>query len=142
MPNHIWSVLCSNSIIDRDTNNIILPVIEQLEVGVRTGVVVEEINVPANLQLVSLWEKKDDVGDFTATVEVIGPKNESVQQGEITFSFGEYSRFRTRIGFSGLKVTETGRYLFNVFLSGGDLEGRKKVASIPLQVIVNRENNE
>jgi len=61
---HIWSVLCRESLINKDDNVISLNgVLEQLTVGLkpdRDGKLPEKVNIPINYEIVSFWIKEVD----------------------------------------------------------------------------------
>lgn len=56
MIHHAWTVLCARSLIDRDTNNISLDVLEQLNVQIPPPLQgAGGFVLPARLEVVSLW---------------------------------------------------------------------------------------
>ena len=61
MIDHVWTILCSRAVIDRDTNNMsLLEVIEQLTLGDASPPVEGEGLAPIQLELVTLWTRRRD----------------------------------------------------------------------------------
>lgn len=59
---HIWSVLCKESVINQDDNNVsIHGVLEELSVFLaparETGKLPEKFGIPMNYEIVSMWQK-------------------------------------------------------------------------------------
>jgi hypothetical protein len=60
MIDHVWTILCSRAVIDRDTNNMsLLEVIEQLTLGDASPPVEGEGLAPIQLELVTLWTRRE-----------------------------------------------------------------------------------
>ena len=60
MINHIWTVVCTKSVIDSDTNNIsLIDTIERLRINLPIGQSsnTAPINISINFEIVSLWER-------------------------------------------------------------------------------------
>jgi hypothetical protein len=136
MIQHIWTVLCTRSSIDRQTNNISLfEVIEELRVeglGGQPGV------VPCPLELVSLWTRSDPNvptrGEARITLHTPGGQTPISQTQPVDLQ--EYRRLRSRARVPGLPVDQAGVYMFVVECRELGQEQWLRVARIPLEVQV------
>lgn len=133
MINHIWTVLCSKSITDQESNNIsLLEVLEQLTIaGPPTPGV-----VPVRFEVVTLWGRSDtdQPSRGHARLLFLTPSDTVTGEHEHDIDLSVYQRTRNRTLMTGLPVQETGRHHFRVQLRDeGETEWRD-VADIPLQV--------
>lgn len=140
MARHVWSLLCSRSVVDGQTNLLsIFDVVEEVQAAVVTpaGTPAPE-SVPINFNLVSLWERSiPEVPEENETcqVRIISPTGKELGRTEQVFSMiGPHSRSRVTIAIRGLPAKENGRYEVQVFERSG--ARWKKVAAIPLIVTV------
>jgi hypothetical protein len=135
MIDHVWTVICSRSIIDRDTNNVsIYNVIEQINVP---GEPQPDRVLDIIVEIVTLWVRSDfDVpshGDARLTfISASGQRGGSV---EFELDLSEFERLRTRRLFEGLPVAEPGRHTWLVELRNEGEEEWQEVASVPLKVV-------
>ncbi len=142
MVNHVWSVLCQKSILDRDSNNIsLIDVLEQLGIPSSTIPSAEggRMVLPLNVELVTLWERADyehpvrgrariTLHDPTGTP--IGPPN------EYDVDLTAHTRTRARTHLSGLPFVGAGRYLFSIEVQSEGETAWRSAASVPLQVTI------
>lgn len=138
---HAWSVLCSKSVIDGDSNVISLfDVFEQVDVGIEVkgkADIKQNISVPINYEIVSLWFRDDPAKEvhFTYKLELKDPEKKLLNELEQSVTIPvQKRRTRTRVKVRGLPVTEKGIYMFEVYLKKRDQKGYTKVASLPLQL--------
>jgi hypothetical protein len=141
MLTHIWSVLCRQSVIDTDTNNITIQnVLEQLDIdAVVKGSEVNlptNINIPIDYELVSLWYKKDRSSEEPVDIKlsVINPRGTEVYcMDQHAIAPKGTGRLRTRAKITGMVVTDSGDYTFRLQFKNqkGDYV---PVAEIPLEV--------
>jgi len=78
MINHIWSVLCRESIIDIDSNTIsLINVVEELIVDLKPDVKLpmgEKLNINVNYEVVSMWSRDSfDDRAIGLKIELINP---------------------------------------------------------------------
>ena len=146
MVNHIWSLLCRRSTIDSETNNLsIYDVFEQLTIDlkIKTGNAdkVTKINVPIEYEVVSLWSKSEDkVYSGEAKVEIIDPTGETGKVFEEPIEMPQtMKRLRTRLRISGFVAEKSGIYNFQVSYRVKGEDKYKKVADIPLEIIIKKE---
>jgi hypothetical protein len=152
MINHEWSVLCTNAIVDNDTNNISLfNVIEQVKLDVnlkddkewdeKTG-----DNFPVNMILVTRLRKMVDEKKLVKgnlKIDLISPDKKPLGSFEQDFELIDgVDNMRMRVGIEGLKITKSGIYYFVVNLKEESEEKYKKVYSLPLKVNLNIKKND
>jgi hypothetical protein len=138
MAEHIWSVLCSKSVIDKDTQQVSL--FEVLEaVHIQLG---EPIKGPGLIrfatEVVSLWARSEKNTGETATAkcEVITPDGESVHAAEMTLDFSEKLRFRSIFRAEGFPIHGSGVYTFKISVKDGASDEWRPAASLPIEVTV------
>ncbi|MFH0989118.1 MAG: hypothetical protein V1799_03780 [bacterium] len=136
MINHIWTVLCTNSVIDEGTKNIsLIQVVEQLTV-IGTPPIEGQVGiVPFNFDVVSLWERFpiDKPEKKRCKMRQLDPSGEVIKEQIYELDLTAHSRFRTITKIGGLPIKRGGRHLFNVSYE----ETPNKwidVASIPLMI--------
>ena len=137
MVEHVWTVLCTKSTIDSESNNIsLVEVLEQLSVGDPGGP--KEGIVPLPVELVTLWSRKNYDQPVagrgrTSFVRPSGVIPESIQEHPIDLRVSK--RLRHRQKFAGIPVREAGLHLFRVELFDEATAQWLLVASIPLEIL-------
>lgn len=137
MIDHVWTVVCRQSVIDRDSKNLSLfNVLEQIAVQgeANTG---ERRLIPMDLEVVSLWSRSDyDVSaKGVQRLTLLSPDEESLASGEQEIDLSKHRRFRNRARFRGLPMKGAGRYVFRVDqMTEGGAEWQH-VMDIPLEVM-------
>ncbi len=140
MINHVWSVLCERSIIDKDSKNIsLIEVIEQLNVQ---SDAVDKV-IPIRLFLVTLWERsgKSDPVRASARLRFLDPQGKLVDNSEWKYliDFKDYTRMRFRYAINGLKIKEMGRYCFHLALYREKEKKWNQVAVIPVNIALKED---
>ena len=136
MIDHVWTVLCTRSIIDKNTNNISL--LEVLEEVVAAGEAPTEDRVPElpiNAQLVTLWARRESSQPTRGRARVTfeSPSHKLLFQREYAIDLTTHSRTRKRALINGLPVPGSGWYHFKVEVRDeGDTW--REVARVPLEV--------
>ena len=140
MIEHIWSVACSQSIIDSDTNNVTLAnVIEQVALealGASEDLTPGQGVVPLQFEIVSLWIRADPEqgGRGLARILIHPPGGEPSPVGEpFDLDLSGYERLRTRSRFGGFLARDSGRYWFIVQKQEGGAEW-EEVARVPIHI--------
>ena len=134
MIEHVWSVVCSKAVIDRDTNNVSLQtVLEQLKIK---GEPKQEGLVPMKFDVMSLWSRSDDnkpcEGRFR--LAYVSPSGKVLINSEGEINLLNTERFRSTVHSDGIPLGEGGRYKFKIEVQQeGEMEW-SQVASIPLTV--------
>jgi hypothetical protein len=115
MIQHVWSVLCSRSLIDRETNNITLfEAIEQVKIGQRP---------PRRTR--------------SAFVRPSGVMTEAIVEHDIDLRTNLRNRHRHK--FAGIPVREGGRHIFRVDVWNDTRGTWEEVAAVPLEIIFTRD---
>jgi hypothetical protein len=133
MIEHIWSVLCSRSVIDSETNNVsIQNVVEQIVIQAEPQ---ENGFLPIELELITLWGKDEpkEVVEGAGRVTFITPSGKSDVISDEKIDLTKAERHRQRIKLPGLPVSEAGKYYFKVEVKNKDGEW-KQVSAIPLKI--------
>ena len=133
MVEHIWSVLCSKSLIDNETNNLsLIEIIEELTVENFTKPGVTKIDY----EIVSLWHraKAEKKGKIEYKINLVTPSGKDKGGPEVKCVFEPgIQRNRSKVIFEAFPLDELGLYRFQVLLKKS---GSKylKVASIPITI--------
>lgn len=144
---HIWSVLCKESVIDQDDNNIsIHGVIEELSISLApvngTGKLPEKLNIPMNYEIVSLWQKSKEVDIAKAEIEYlfIDSENKELLKNTQTIEIPKTSRrFRSRMKIAGMPLSKEGDYTFQIKIKEEGTNTFHLVVELPLEVKINLE---
>lgn len=136
MIDHVWTVVCSRSVIDKDSNNISLQdVIEQLTLFTEPG---EPVVVPMPLEVVTLWARSDFnvPARGRARLTFSSPSEEFVVPPfEHDVDMSSHRRVRSRAHFQGLPIREPGRHTFRIELQNEGETTWHRVAAVPLQIL-------
>lgn len=138
---HAWSVLVEKSIIDAETNNISLQVMEQLNVNIlEMGEDAEGILVPIKCEVVSMWyrDDKEQPEHGTARIIILGPNDQELGQIGLQIDLTQYERLRTRSRLEALPIPVNDREFRLRFVV--ELVSNQKnveLARIPLEVVLN-----
>ena len=139
MIQHVWTVVCQKSIIDKDTNNISLDVLEQLKIKIPTppektkGVI-----FPITIEIVSLWcrgpaeEKIKGHGQL----KIEAPNHEVVGTTMIDIDLMNSCRHRTRVRLEGLPIPKNTSGFFHFAISLKSENKWTEVTRVPLEVDV------
>ena len=136
MIRHLWSVLCTSSAIDRDTNKLSLfEVAEQmtlLEPFSEPGL------LPVNLHLVTLWSRENIELPEKATVRVrlITPAGDYAgNANEYQVDLTTFHRLRQRLVFRMFPLQAIGVHEFQIEVRD-DADQWREVAKVPLEINV------
>lgn len=145
---HIWSVLCRNSVIDRDNNNVSLQsVLEQLTVSLvpkDPTKKTDKIGVPLDYEVVSLWQKVEDLQIAEGEIEYIlsDPKGKELLRNTQVIKIPKTSRrFRSRMKITGLPLTSSGEYVFQIKLKEKGSSKFILVSEIPIDIDIKLKTN-
>jgi hypothetical protein len=135
MIDHVWTVVCSHAVIDRDSNSVsLLDVVEQLNIREEPS---PEGSVILPLDIVTLWVRADfDVPTRgRGRVTFFSPSG-AVNDGPFEFDIdlSEHRRNRSRGRLQTLHVGESGRHTFLVELQDKDDNEWHEVAAVPLEI--------
>ncbi len=156
MIDHVWSVLCTKSVIDKDSNLLtLMDIVDQVTVDVSGGVVeltpegpvvrsVSELPnetalIPVNVELVSLWIRHDpDQAESGLARFMWVPPNEPAHIVGGPFAVdlsGDFNRMRTRVRISGVPAREGGKHVIAVEFQQQGSENWEPVAKVPLDIV-------
>lgn len=145
--NHIWTVLCRESILNQDDNTIsLIGVVEEVQ-----GTLItqpdkplresDKKTIPLNLELVNTWTK-DDQKEIAIQVKVVLLDPNSTQMMSVINDsiFPSISkRLRTRLKIQGFPATVSGRYFFIISLKTKIDKDFREVSEIPVDVMIKIE---
>jgi hypothetical protein len=137
MIDHVWSVLCSRSVIDSSSNNIsLIEVLEQLSIRRMPPGADEEGVVPIQCELVTLWARADEEEPATGRgrITLVRPSGLAMPSQEFEIDLTRVQRTRHRARMNGVPVSEAGRYTFRIEFSTADGDTWDEVARVPLYV--------
>src|SRR3990172_12916422 len=134
MIDHVWTVLCSRSVIDIETNNVSIQD------------VIEKLNIPGDpkpdgllaipFEIISLWARSDpkhpDQG--VERIAFITPSGKSTVVAESPINLSAAERHRNRVKFPGLPIAEEGRHFFQIEFKLDDGEWIK-ATPLPLSIL-------
>ncbi len=142
----VWSVLCKESMINADDNNVsLLGILEEVTLFISAqqlqGIVSQTYSVPFLYEIVSLWQKTDAV---TINAEIVyrfldGQNNEVFSGSQHIEIPKTAKRFRSRIKFTGIVVKHPGDYHFDVQIKELPTSSLQSVATIPLELKIIKE---
>lgn len=143
---HIWSVICRQSNIDKDSNTVSLfNVLEQLEIGIApiedTNKIPDAINVPIEYEVITLWGKVGTTKEavLEQRITVLNPENKEVANFDQKAVCPESSRrLRTRYKMNGFVATTPGNYVFQIKIKGSKGE-YQLVSEVPIEVNIKIE---
>jgi hypothetical protein len=143
MIEHIWTVICQSSIIDKDTNNIsLINILEQLTL---TPPKIDEGKgaILGNFEIVTFWSRTNLEKPATGNARIVlyQPSGEIVEQTdsnkrgpEYTIDLTVFQRVRSRFKFNGIPFLGAGVYQFGIEYKNEGEEDWKEVAKVPIQI--------
>lgn len=139
MPTLIWAILCLDSSIDRERNNISLfQVVDQLNVP-REATTHADAALQIRLQLVFLLRRdKSDLAknEYPIVLEQIAPDGKTIGRGEMTAEFPQGKcRLRLVVKYEGIKISGAGTYIFRISMKTP--HGLTLLGETPLDVETN-----
>ena len=135
MIDHVWSVLCSNGVIDIETNNVSLHnVIEQISVQ---GPPEPNARIPIQLDILSFLVRSDPEIPARKDLRISFrfPSGKVDRLGTADINLLQHERFRARARLQGIPANEPGRHYFLIELQGEGEDEWNQVAAIPLTLI-------
>ena len=142
MIDHIWTVICSQAIIDQRSRNVsIHNVVEQLNIN---SMPEPDFVLNIRLEAVSFWVRTapDISVRGHSRLSFLTPSSDSVGSFESEIDLSEFERGRTIIHFDQLPIQSPGRHYFQIELrSEGETEWNR-VAAIPLMIVFKPPENE
>ncbi len=134
---HVWTILCSKSSLDRESNNISLfDVTEQINIHYSGVLPPIPITLQRELELVSLWMRSEMAISErpAARVTISGPNNLRIQGPEVAVDLESAARSRSILKLGGIPVGGDGNHFLVMELRNAAGEQWQEVARIPLEV--------
>jgi len=136
MIDHVWTVVCSNVVIDVDSKSVsIHNAIEQINIPFEPK---PEGVLPIEFDIVTLWVRSDFDKPSTghARISLLSPTGKKLQNHEYDLDkLADFERLRARQHVRGLPASEPGRYTFYVELKSEGEGEWHHVASVPLKIV-------
>lgn len=146
MIDHVWTVICSNVVIDKESNNVSLHnILEQLTVHKRVSSdekisvedVPSEMVIPYSFTVVTLWSRSNLSEKVIGygRVRLFSPDGEPlIGLGEFEINLYNNRRFRSKGKFRGFPSIGAGKYTFVVDVRIDEDADWEQVASVPVEV--------
>jgi len=140
MFDHVWTVLCSNSVVDQDTKVISLhEVVEQIN-GFGPAPPRDDdknILIPFTGEVVSLWVRSSKSGPCKGTglMKVKSPENKYILFNEFDIDLTRHVRLRSRMKLPGLPYRGPGQYFIETYYKKDGSGEWEKVSSVPLDLV-------
>lgn len=141
MIKHLWSIACSRTSVDKESNNISL--FEVLEQFTLSGGPIQQQGkkgvVPILFEIVSLWTKdhENEAVKGRGRTVLVAPSGAETPMLEFDIDLSRHQRLRTINRITGLPIGEGGRHDFRIDLQVNDQwveQGR-----VPLQIVFKSE---
>jgi hypothetical protein len=138
---HVWSIICKQSITDKDTNLIsLIESAEELHIKVDTEKLKEQkkINLFCPFEIVHFLlkdknKKGDEKGSLLIEINVGDKIIQKITQDIIIPA--EFKRIRIRTLLGSLPIEKEGEYLFEIKYKSENSKDYKKACEIPLLII-------
>ena|SRR5215208_3842683 len=139
MAEHIWSVLCSKSVTDKETSLVSLfDVLETLGIELPGEALTEPTKaIRFSTEVVSLWRRSEPEQAEAAQdcrLDLVFPDGETAASKSISIDLSQSKRFRSSFKSDVLPLRGAGAYRFNIYLKRG--RGWKMMASLPLDISI------
>ena len=144
---HIWSILCTRSIIDNETNNIsLIDTLEKININIhpkQKGVgsikdALEPITIRGQFEIVSLFKRSNTAEELEKAqqlIEFYGPDDKKIEEFVKAVEISkQFQRMRVRFRIQKLTFFKAGEYKFVVKLKEEGQIKYQTVAELPLEV--------
>jgi hypothetical protein len=144
MVQHIWTVPCRLSTVDRESNNAsLIEALEELTIPTVLPQQPDRALIPAIFDVVTLWGRENDerAESGFGRMTLVSPSGEPLLVNEYDIGLRESRRFRLVGRILGFPAQNSGRYHFRVERRQGDNAEWHQVATVPLWVNILRQEN-
>ncbi len=137
---HIWSVLCTRTVIDINTNSLSMQnCFDEININIIKDEMREnkKMLVPVQFEIIHLLfdEKIDEIREPEIKIELYDPKGENVGNFSQKVMFPKQKRrLRIRTIMNNLPITTEGVYNFIIKLKKTSQGKHEKVTEIPLDI--------
>ncbi len=138
MIEHIWSVLCTTSMVNSQTNNIsLIEVTEKISIPEPPAEMqsADRIVIPVSLDFVSLWGRSDlgEPARQKAQMRFLAPDGMELASLRYDIDLTSYVRYRSQTKLPTMTVHGAGKYQFIVEIEASE-DHWDVVARIPLEL--------
>jgi hypothetical protein len=147
MAEHVWSILCASSIIDRETQAVsLLNIVEVLTITEPAAMLKQALETKAafqvQMELWSQWVRSDYATPETAMMRcsLVAP-DEHFPPQPFPVSLEETTTAHTKLRVSLFPFRGAGVYVWIVEKRVGDLNNWEVVAQVPFEMTVNLEES-
>jgi hypothetical protein len=143
MAQHIWTVPCRFSTIDRQSNNVsLIEVLEEITVPTVLPQQPDVGIVPAIFDVTTLWSRENDEQPESGfgRMSFLSPAGQTVFTNEYEIDLRENRRFRSIGRVLGFPAQVSGRCHFRVDRRRSANDDWEQVAMVPVWVNILREN--
>jgi len=145
---HVWSVACSNSLLDKESNNIsLLNTLEKWTISVNESELekvkkngAEGIVFPISFEVVSRFTRKEvGAGEaFDYKLNLINPGGKSIVNSLQKLAIDKnIKNIRVRTNIQSLPISISGDYIITVEFKDVSEAKFDKVAEVPIEVVIN-----
>ncbi|MDD5721080.1 MAG: hypothetical protein PHT16_01360 [Candidatus Pacebacteria bacterium] len=145
--NHVWSIICSNSLLDKDTNNLsFFNAIEKFTFKIQESELEkikkdnkEDIIFQIPFQVVSRFARQDTgkVETLDYKVMLISPEGKIISTSNQKLAIEKnIKNFRVRTNFQSLPVSKSGDYLIAIEFKDLIENRFNRVAELPIEVVL------
>lgn len=133
MIRHAWSLLSEKHIVDSETNNLFVHVVDRIQgVVPRPNHDQDRVLVPTSMRLVSLWYRLEPAPERgAARITVLSPDEDEVGRIDLELRL-DTTRARTIVQLGAIPYVDAGVYQYVVSLAREGIF--QEVARVPLDV--------
>lgn len=134
MIQHAWTVLCSRSSIDSESNTLSL--FEVVEEVTLDGLITKPGAIPGPFDLVSLWSRArlDSPVEAETRWSLVSPTGKSLMEVAATIDLSQFHRVRARTRLAAVVIDSPGLYWFRGEAREAGAGEWTEVARVPLEV--------
>ncbi len=135
MAKHIWSILCSKALTDKNTNSVsLMEIVEQIAISPLPPN--KQIIVPLTLDLVTLACRSDPATPEKqmARMTLLTPSGDSVEGIRFELDLTGSVRCRATLHMDGLPLEGVGEYTFLLEFLDEESEEWTEIYRLPLEV--------
>lgn len=135
MAEHVWSILCSSSIVDKQTNNIsLLGLIDQVTIPATPDGTAKML--PISCEFISLWKKTAEASPEKFQTQVLfkTPDGETANPASVIDVSILKKRTRVKAIINGLLIKAPGTHFFLLQKRNSLTDSWVDVTTVPLDV--------
>ncbi|MEK7103001.1 MAG: hypothetical protein AAB870_01490 [Patescibacteria group bacterium] len=132
---HIWSVLCQKSIIDRESNLLsIIDCLEEINFTTEKNII-DSVVIPIEFQIINFWIIDNNLSSLTLKIDLLDPDKSIISNYENSFAINKGAlRFRSITKIQGITATKSGRYTFRISTKDNEKNLYNIMSELPLDI--------